>query len=81
MPSTRSYMEVLDSALVQTFANNLKRLRKKARISQEELALRSGLDRTYISGCERGVRNPSIISIEKIADALNIPAKDFFEGE
>ncbi|WP_121634363.1 helix-turn-helix domain-containing protein [Tropicibacter alexandrii] len=74
-------MEVLDSALVQTFANNLKRLRKKARISQEELALRSGLDRTYISGCERGVRNPSIISIEKIADALNVPAKDFFEGE
>lgn len=81
MPSTRSCMEVLDSALVQTFANNLKRLRKKARISQEELALRSGLDRTYISGCERGVRNPSIISIEKIADALNVPAKDFFEGE
>jgi len=71
-------MELLDSALVQTFASNLKRLRTKARISQEELALRSGLDRTYISGCERGVRNPSIVSVEKMAEALNVPAKDFF---
>ncbi len=74
-------MELLDSALVQTFASNLKKLRSKARISQEELALRSGLDRTYISGCERGVRNPSIVSIEKIAEALNVPAKEFFESE
>lgn len=73
-------MEVLDSALVQTFASNLKRLRKKAHISQEELALRSGLDRTYISGCERGVRNPSILSVEKIAEALNVSAEEFFGG-
>lgn len=73
-------MELLDSALVQTFAGNLKRLRTKAHISQEELALRSGLDRTYISGCERGVRNPSLVSVEKIADALGVPAKVLFEA-
>ena len=67
-------METLDSALVKAFASNLKRLRTKARLSQEELALRAGLDRTYISGCERAVRNPSLLSVEKIAEALNVRA-------
>lgn len=75
-------METLDSALVRTFASNLKRLRVKARLSQEELALRAGLDRTYISGCERAVRNPSLVSVEKIAEALNAPATDLLgDGE
>jgi transcriptional regulator with XRE-family HTH domain len=73
-------METLDSALVRTFASNLKRLRAKARLSQEELALRAGLDRTYISGCERAVRNPSLLSVEKIAEALNATATDLLGG-
>lgn len=74
-------METLDSALVKAFAGNLKRLRNKARLSQEELALRAGLDRTYISGCERAVRNPSLLSVEKIAEALNVTATDLLGGE
>lgn len=74
-------METLDSALVKAFAGNLKRLRSKARLSQEELALRAGLDRTYISGCERAVRNPSLLSVEKIAEALNVTATDLLGGE
>lgn len=69
-------METLDSALVKAFASNLKRLRVKAGLSQEELALRAGLDRTYISGCERAVRNPSLLSVEKIAEALKASATD-----
>jgi transcriptional regulator with XRE-family HTH domain len=69
-------MIVLDSVLVKTFAGNLKALRLKARLSQEELALRAGLDRTYISGCERAIRNPSLLSVEKIAEALNATATD-----
>lgn len=77
--STRTSMETVESALVQAFASNLKRLRGKAGISQEELALRSGLDRTYISGCERCVRNPSLVSVEKIADALGVAAKELLE--
>ena len=39
-------------------------------ISQEELAGRSGLDRTYISGIERGRRNPSVRSLQRVSDAL-----------
>jgi transcriptional regulator with XRE-family HTH domain len=47
------------------------RARRRARAwSQEELAAAAGLDRTYISGLERGVRNPSLLSQQRIADAL-----------
>lgn len=49
------------------------------RMSQEELALRSGLHRTYLSDVERGARNPSIKTIEKIAHALQVPVVKLFE--
>jgi len=70
-------MEKIQSKLIQSFAVNLRNLREMKGYSQEELANRAGLDRTYVSGCERGIRNPSLLSIEKFANALNIPAKDF----
>jgi transcriptional regulator with XRE-family HTH domain len=51
-------------------------------ISQDELAKRSGLHRTYISDLERGARNPSVGSIQKIALALEVSvAKLFREAE
>jgi DNA-binding XRE family transcriptional regulator len=49
------------------------------RISQEELAVRSGLHRTYLSDVERGARNPSIKTIDKIAQALRVPVVKLFE--
>lgn len=54
-------------------AVNMKRLRKERGWSQEVLADECGLDRTYISGIERVVRNPTITVIERIALALNCP--------
>lgn len=45
-------------------------------LSQEELAERAGLDRTYVSGLERGTRNPSLTTQHKVADALGVPLAD-----
>jgi CheY-like chemotaxis protein len=48
-------------------------------ISQEELAYRAGLHRTYISDVERGARNPSVASVQKLARALDISVSMLFE--
>ena len=48
-------------------------------ISQEELAARAGLHRTYVSDVERGARNPSIASVEKLAQALKLSVSALFE--
>ncbi|HNZ02437.1 MAG TPA: helix-turn-helix transcriptional regulator [Anaerolineaceae bacterium] len=53
-------------------------LREQAGISQETLGLRSGLHRTYIGAIERGERNPSVLSLKKIVDALHIHFGDLF---
>jgi transcriptional regulator with XRE-family HTH domain len=54
------------------FGEKLKEIRTQKGLSQEKLAFKSGLHRTYISDIERGSRNVSLINIEKIAKALGI---------
>jgi transcriptional regulator with XRE-family HTH domain len=49
-------------------------------ISQEELGLRANLDRTYISGVERGVRNPSLTAIVSLANGLNTTVSDLLDN-
>ena len=61
------------------FGLRIKELRVRAHISQEELSFRSGLSKNYISDVERGTRNISLKSIEKIADGLAIRIKELFE--
>ena len=56
------------------FGIKLRNIREEANISQEELAELSGLDRTYISGVERGKRNVGLRNIFKLANALHISA-------
>ena len=58
---------------------NLKRFRQELGLSQEEFAFKAGLHRTYISGVERGVRNPTIVVLEEIAIALGIAAPRLLE--
>jgi DNA-binding XRE family transcriptional regulator len=52
--------------------------RKDLGLSQEGLAFRSGLHRTYVADLERGARNPSLMSIAKIAKALKMSLSDLF---
>ncbi len=54
----------------QTVGRNLKQLRQAKGLSQEELAFASNLHRTYVSGVERGVRNPTVVILKRLADAL-----------
>ncbi|PWC19022.1 helix-turn-helix domain-containing protein [Brenneria corticis] len=61
------------------FGQRVKTLRLQAGLSQEAFADKCGLDRTYISGIERGVRNPTLEVIGVIADGLGINLKDLFD--
>lgn len=60
------------------FGQRVKALRLQAGLSQEAFADKCGLDRTYISGIERGVRNPTLEVIWVIADGLEIDFKTLF---
>ncbi|WP_207893004.1 MULTISPECIES: helix-turn-helix transcriptional regulator [Shewanella] len=58
-------------------ALTLKQIRNEAGLSQEQLARKSGIDRTYISGVERSVRNITLDSLEGLIDALGITSEEF----
>ncbi len=57
----------------------IKNLRNEKNISQEKLADIADIDRTYLAGVELGKRNPSLKSLEKILNALEISFADFFK--
>lgn len=52
---------------------NVRRLRERKRLTQEELAFEAEIDLTYLGGIERGRRNPSLMVMARIAHALSIP--------
>lgn len=63
----------------QKVGERIKELRQGLGISQEELAFRSGVHRTYIASLEVGKRNVSIVTLEKIVNALNVSMWEFFK--
>lgn len=69
--------------LLTHFGNRIRNLREAEGWSQENLAERSGLHRTYISGVERGVRNPTLEIIGKLAKAFGVSPSELlnFEGD
>lgn len=64
--------------ITEKVGNRIKTLRMQQNISQEKLALKADLDRTYIAGVESGKRNLSLKSLDKIISALEISYRDFF---
>ncbi len=65
--------------ITKEMGNRIRTLRNQMGLSQEKLALRAGIDRTYLAGVESGKRNATITSIEKIVNALEISLSDFFD--
>lgn len=51
---------------------NVRKFREDREISQEQLGFDSGLHRTYVSGVERGIRNPTVTSLQRLAKALKV---------
>lgn len=68
-----------DEAQLHLFGENLRKRRKERGWSQEVLASECELDRTYVSGVERGVRNIGLLNILRIANALNVKASNLLE--
>jgi transcriptional regulator with XRE-family HTH domain len=58
------------------FGRKLRSLRLERGLSQEELAFRAGLHRTYVSSAERGERNVSLVNLDKLASALEVHLRD-----
>lgn len=69
----------MNSKILKSFAKNVAILRKKKGWSQEKLAQRAGLHRTYIGSIERKERNVSLINVERIANALIVTPKDLIK--
>ena len=65
---------------LESFGKLIAERRNLLGISQEEFAERADLDRTYISGLERGVRNPSLTAIVKVAKGFGITTEELLRG-
>lgn len=69
-----------EEMMLKCLGENLRKHRVKKGFSQESFAEKTNLDRTYISGLERGKRNPSYLTIKRIAKVLEIPEQNLFEA-
>lgn len=66
--------------ILAALGHNLARLRSQAGLSQDQLAEKADLDRTYLSGIERGVRNPGIKVVIRLARALGVTLDQLCKG-
>jgi transcriptional regulator with XRE-family HTH domain len=64
-PAMRDWCAVL--------GKNVRKYRQQRKLTQEQLAFEAEIDLTYVSGIERGKRNPSLLVMARIADALSVP--------
>jgi transcriptional regulator with XRE-family HTH domain len=64
----------------EVFARNLRKARSARRLSQEALAHEAGVDRTYVSALERGVYNATIVTVAKLAKALDVEPSELLRA-
>ena len=67
--------------VVQLLGANVRRYRKLKGMTQEQLALEVGMERSYISDLERGTRNPSVRALGRLAEALSVPPMHLLEAD
>lgn len=70
---------MMAKSILDVFAQNVQKLRKAKGLSQEQLAACAGLHRTYIGMIERSEKNITLLSMEKIANALQVDLKDLLK--
>ena len=66
--------------ILKRFGDTLREYRHRAELSQEKLAAKAGIDRTYVGGAERGERNLALVNIVRLAEALGIRPAQLLEG-
>ncbi len=66
--------------VLAALGQNVRRRREARDLTQEKLAEKAGLDPTYISGIERGLRNPGILNVARLAKALRLTTAQLCEG-
>ena len=68
------------NGILSVLGLNVRKRREARALTQEKLAERAGLDATYISGIERGLRNPGIKNVAKLAKALGLSTAELCKG-
>ena len=68
------------NGILAALGQNVRRAREAKEFTQEKLAEKAGLDPTYISGIERGLRNPGIKNVARLARALGLSTSDLCKG-
>ncbi len=68
------------NGILATLGLNVRRQREAKELTQEKLAEKAGLDPTYISGIERGLRNPGIKNVARLAKALGLTTAELCKG-
>ena len=75
----RQDLEMKEDILLR-FGSQVKKQRLKQHLSQEELAERAGVHRTYVGMIERAEKNITLLTIQKLAKALDVSVARFFKG-
>ena len=66
--------------IARQFGQRVRKVRLKRKLSQEALAAKADMDRAFLSGIERGLENPTLFTIQAIADALETKVGNLMRG-
>jgi transcriptional regulator with XRE-family HTH domain len=74
-------LAVSETQVLGALAHRIKTMRRRHRLTQEQLAHKAAMQRSYLADLERGSRNPSIRTLVRIANAFGVPVSALFDSE